>query len=472
MTLLTDHAVWQELDAYYFELKSKPLQPIGHYVMNVAGLSVDYSRHYLNDTALQLFSELADSCGLSSAIDRLISGRIVNFSERRAAWHTMLRDPEQQTHEITQCFQKMRHSESLVNQQGITDIIHVGIGGSYLGPRFLYDAFASMADARIQCHFIANQNIAAIQKLLAFLDPKKTLLIIVSKSFTTVETVANAKKVIIWLQSALPKIWQDQVMAITAEAQRARNLGVLSTNIFPLWDWLGGRFSLWSAVSLSLVFAFGWEMFQKFLSGAYEIDQHFQSQVWTANVPVILAFLSLVYRHFFQAQTQAIIPYHNALTRLPSYLQQLHMESLAKQVSQLGQPIHYPTGAIIWGGTGPGSQHSFHQLLLQGSDLVPVDFIAVTEDEFAYRNCLAQAMALCYGNQNQEIALYQRLLGNRPSSLISMSSLTPQKVGALLAMYEHKVFTQAILWNINPFDQYGVEAGKKLLRAEFYETEA
>ena len=464
MTLLTDQAVWRQLEAHYAGVKSHSLKCTKSHVASVGDLlSVDYSRNHLTTNSLRLFSELAEASELSTAINHLMTGEIVNFSEQRAAWHTLLRDPEEQTDEVKACYAKIREQELTIRKKGITDIVHIGIGGSYLGPRFLYDAFASITQPRVRCHFIANQNASSMQKILESLDRKKTLVIIVSKSFTTVETIASGQIALAWLHKALPKSWQEQVMAVTADAKRALALSIMSDHIFPMWDWIGGRFSLWSAVSASLVFAFGWPMFEALLSGAHAMDQHFQSQPWNSNIPVILAVIGLVYRHFFHAQTQAIIPYHNALTRLPSHLQQLHMESLGKQVTQLGNPVDYPTGAVIWGGTGPGSQHSFHQLLLQGHDIVPVDFIVMLDDASAYQNCLAQASALMKGNRGEEVPLYERLPGNRPSTIISMPHLASESLGALLAMYEHKVFTQAVLWNINPFDQWGVEAGKKFV---------
>jgi len=464
MTSLTDQPSWRQLQAHYANSKRRSqLERTKAHRVEVAALSIDYSRNHLDDSSLSLFSELADSCELSSAIERLVNGGVVNVSEQRAAWHTILRDPSKQTEVVKACYAKMRELASSIRKRGITDIIHIGIGGSYLGPRFLYDVFASISDPHIRVHFLANQNQSAIQQLLKSLDPETTMAIVVSKSFTTSETMTNAKPIVDWLQSAFPKMWQQHLLAVTAQTERARAFGALSDHIFPMWDWVGGRFSLWSAVSFSIVLAFGWECFEALLQGAHTMDQHYQSQSWSSNMPVMLAFIGILYRHFFHAQTQAVVPYHHALTRLPLHLQQLHMESLAKPVTQMGNPIDYPTGAIIWGGTGPGSQHSFHQLLLQGHDCVPVDFIAVREEQSAYRSCLAQAKALLVGNPNKAVPLSQRLSGNRPSTIISMQQLSPEKIGALLALYEHKVFTQAVIWNINAFDQWGVEAGKKLL---------
>lgn len=464
MTLLTDQAAWQKLEAHYRTLKRKPLQCADRLKLEAANLSIDCSRNHLDDTSLQLFAELAEASDLSGFVNRMMSGEVVNFSEQRAAWHTILRDSNNQPKDVAACFEKIRETEAEIRQRGITDILHVGIGGSYLGTRFLFDAFASMSDPTLRCHFIANQDPMGLNNLLQTLDPEKTLVIVISKSFTTTETMENAIPIRDWLQATLKDHWQSHLMAVTAKPEHAIEWDVLPSQIFPMWDWLGGRFSLWSAVSLSLVLAFGWPMFEALLKGAYAMDQHFQSQAWSSNAPVVMAFIGLVYRHFYQAQTQAIIPYLNALTRLPSHLQQLHMESLGKQVTQLGNPLDYPTGAVIWGGTGPGSQHSFHQLLLQGREKVPVDFIVMRDDRKAYQNVLAQAKALSFGNSDQDLPSYQQLSGERPSTIISMNELTAENIGALLAMYEHKVVAQAVLWNINPFDQWGVEAGKQLFR--------
>jgi len=462
MTNLTDKTAWKALEAYYARLPSvdSPRALLG--CKAVAGLSVDYTYNHLTDKSLQLFAKLVDACDLSHAICQLFAGKIVNNSEQRAAWHTLLRDKAKQPRAVNACFAKMRHWASVAPQQGFTDIIHIGIGGSYLGPVLLYDVFSTQFNRKISCHFIANQNTDTLESLLRGLNPNSTLVIVVSKSFTTFEILASASQVIDWLTEALPHGWRQQLVAVTANKRGALELGVLPGNIFPLWDWIGGRFSVWSAVSLSVVLSFGWQPFESFLEGAYQVDQHYRQQKFVDNVPILLACLAVLYRHFFNAQTQAIVPYHEALTHLPAYLQQLHMESLGKQVTAQGQPVTYPTGAVIWGGVAPGSEHSFFQLLLQGNLCVPIDFIAVRNDEACYLNCRAHASILMKGYQGRLVLPHQRIAGNQPSILISMEELTPENLGSLLALYEHKVFTQAIIWNINPFDQWGVQVGKQL----------
>jgi glucose-6-phosphate isomerase len=460
MTLLTDQVLWQQLAAHSASRQGTLASLSRPPVLSVAGLTVDFSQTHLDEKMLSLWLDLAQACDLSTAIERLFSGGIVNVSEQRAAWHTILRDPPNQPDYVKVAMEKIAALSTTMVESGVTDIIHIGIGGSYLGPALLRNAFAAIKTPAMHCHFVANQNAAAIERLLAGLNPATTLVVIVSKSFTTPETITNAKQVLPWLK-AYPQ-WQHRLIAVTAAAKRAHQMGVLSDHIFPLWDWLGGRYSVWSAVSISVIIAYGWAFFSDFLMGAHEVDQHFRLQPWSTNIPVLMALVGLTYRHFFNAQTQAIIPYCSSLSRLSGYLQQLHMESLGKQVTQSGQPIDYPTGSIIWGGTGPGSQHSFHQQLLQGRDCVPIDFIAVKADSMAYQACLHQIKAFSVGNGHKLPSAHQVLPGNKPCTLISMSSLTAKQLGALLALYEHKVYTQSVIWDINAFDQWGVEAGKQL----------
>ena len=464
MTLLTEQPLWRELAEHADQRQGRlaSAHPARHH--EIAGLQIDLSKTHLDDRALDLWCSLAKACGLSRAVERLFSGDIVNLSEQRPAWHTILRDPDHQPEDVKACMEKMAAIAPTMLQSGITDVLHIGIGGSYLGPALLNNAFAAILQPQIQCHFIVNQNAAAIDRLLQRLNPKTTLVVAVSKSFTTPETLASVKQVLPWLQ--LSSRWKDQWYAVTAAPGRAYQWGVEYDHVFPIWDWLGGRYSVWSAVSLSIVLAYGWDVFADFLAGAYAVDQHFRSQPWQENVPVLMAFIGLQYRHFFNAQSQAIIPYCSSLSRLSGYLQQLHMESLGKQVTQAGHPIDYPTGAIIWGGTGPGSQHSFHQQLLQGRDCVPIDFIGIASDTMAYKACQDQMIALTEGNRDEQPLAHRLLPGHQPCCLMTLSSLTAKELGALLALYEHKVFVQSVIWDINPFDQWGVEAGKQLARSE------
>jgi len=478
MKPLTDKRAWRQLETHYQEVRDRSISDLfsadngrfEHFSLEAAGLFCDFSKNQADQQTLSLLFALADDCNLRAAIEKLFSGEIVNVSEQLPAWHTALRDPENRNDAIQTAFSKMRHAAEAIREkrylsasgQPITDILHVGIGGSHLGSAVIYEALSAIRDTQLSCHFITDEDQIALSKKLSQLDPSTTLVIVVSKSFMTAETLINAKRILPWLQSASDAALQKQLLAVTASPDAAIALGVLSENIFPMEDWVGGRYSLWSAVSLSIVIAFGWELFSELLSGAYAMDQHFRSTPWSQNLPVILGLLGVWYRNFFNAETQAIIPYHAALRLLPAHLQQLHMESLGKSVTQSGEAIDYNTGAIIWGGVGPSSQHSFHQLLLQGNCRAPIDFIVTQEDRTQYINCLAQASVLLQGKGSSEF--YRRIAGNVPSNMLVMEKITAFSLGAILAMYEHRVFVQSVIWDINAFDQWGVECGKHLAK--------
>lgn len=478
MKRLTDKRSWQQLKAHYQEVKDRSILDLfsaddrrfEHFSLETAGLFCDFSKNSVDQQTLSLLFALADDCNLRGAIERLFSGELVNVSEQLPAWHTALRDPDNHNDAIQATFSKMRHWADAIrekrylsaNGQPITDILHVGIGGSHLGSAVIYDALGAISEPQLQCHFITDEDQNALSKKLSQLNPSTTLVIVVSKSFATAETIINAKRILPWLQSASDAALKKQLVAVTASPDLAIALGVLPENIFPVEDWVGGRYSLWSAVSLSVAIAFGWELFSELLSGAYAMDQHFRSEPWSQNLPVIIGLIGVWYRNFFNAETQAIIPYHAALRFLPTHLQQLHMESLGKSVTQSGEAIDYNTGAIIWGGVGPSSQHSFHQLLLQGNCRVPIDFIVTQEDRRQYINCLAQASVLVQGEEPSESC--RRIVGNVPSNMMVMEKITAFSLGALLAMYEHRVFVQSVIWDINAFDQWGVECGKSLAK--------
>lgn len=476
MKRLTEKTVWKQLESHYDAVKNRSIadrfsaddKRFEDFSLEVPGLFCDFSKNHLDSETLSLFSALADDCDLSGAMDRLFSGAVVNASEGQAAWHTALRDPDNRNDDLQAAFAKMREWADAIREgrylsatgQAFTDILHVGIGGSYLGSAVIYDALSAFGDPQLPCHFITDEDHTALSKKLSQLNPSTTLVVVVSKSFSTAETLINLKRILPWLQSASDAALEQQLFAVTASAEPAIALGVLADHIFPMWDWIGGRFSLWSTVSLGIVFAFGWERFSELLSGAHAMDQHFRSADWSQNVPVMMGLLGVWYRNFFNAGTQAIIPYHAALRLLPAHLQQLHMESLGKSVTQSGEAMDYATGAIIWGGVGPSSQHSFHQLLLQGNCRVPIDFIVTQEDRMQYVNCLAQASVLMQGSPSSES--HRRIAGNVASNMLVMEKITAFSMGALLAMYEHKVFVQSVIWDINAFDQWGVECGKRL----------
>lgn len=513
---LTNRATWGLLQKHFTQISAQTMrdlflhdpQRFQHFSIEMPELFLDYSKNRITTETVDLLCKLADECDLKKAIEDLFSGKIVNISENRAALHTALRDFSLESFrannlaaEIPQVRERMAqlvkqvHGGELTGFSGkpITDVLHLGIGGSDLGPQLVYQALKPYVK-KIHSHFISSPDNEVLEETFNSLNPETTLVIIVSKTFTTQETLVNAERTKLWLANASGDITavQNQLVAVTQDIERARAFGILPERIFPMWDWLGGRFSLWSAVSLSVAISMGMEAFLEMLRGAHAMDQHFQTQEFSKNMPVILGLLSVWYVNFFGARQQAVIPYSAALALFPSYLQQLHMESLGKCVMQNGEPIEYATGPIIFGECGPNTQHSFHQLLFQGSHLIPVDFIlplhkrAYENDhaplqEALIVNCFAQAQALMQGYSALEIQKdlqekgiterpdekminHQKIQGNIPSNVILMEQLTPKTLGALIALYEHKVYVQSVLWGINAFDQWAVERGKAIAR--------
>jgi len=348
----------------------------------------------------------------------------------------------------------------------ITDVVNIGIGGSDLGPRMLTRALRSFRTTGPRAHFASNIDPADLDATLAGLAPETTLFVVASKTFTTAETLANANRARAWLEAGLVKSADvsRHFAAATANVAGAASLGVPAERVFPMWDWVGGRYSVWSAVGLPLALAVGMDAFEELLGGAADMDAHFRGAPLARNLPVLLALLEVWYVNFFGAQTRAVIPYSEDLRDLPAYLQQLEMESNGKRVDREGNEVDYATAPVVWGASGTNSQHSFHQLLHQGTRLVPVDFLLAQDSPAALAaNALAQAAALAFG-QAAAGAPHKELPGNRPSSMLLLERLAPRCLGALLAMYEHKVFVEGIVWNLNSFDQWGVEHGKLLAR--------
>jgi glucose-6-phosphate isomerase len=354
----------------------------------------------------------------------------------------------------------------------ITDVVNIGIGGSDLGPRMLTRALRRLHQPRPRVHFVSNVDAADLDATLAGLAPQTTLFIIASKTFTTAETLANATRARAWLEASLggSADLSRHFAATTANVAGASALGVPPGRVFPMWDWVGGRYSVWSAVGLPVALAVGMDAFEELLAGAGAMDAHFRTEPPARNLPVLLALLEVWYVNFFGAQTRAVIPYSEDLRELPAYLQQLEMESNGKRVDRDGSEVDYATAPVVWGAPGTPSQHSFHQLLHQGTRLVPVDFILSREDARASAtqaalaaNALAQAAALAFGHAAPG-ASYKALPGNRPSSVLLLERVAPRALGELIATYEHKVFVEGIIWNLNSFDQWGVEHGKTLAR--------
>lgn len=457
-----------------------------------AGLSLDYTRHTLDDLVWRDLFSLAKEKNLKQSIRDLFTGECVNNTEQRPALHTLLRasclnetNGSSKQFEIIQALKKIENyskklrSGLLTGSTGkrFTDIVNLGIGGSALGGQLIRQGLKDYCVDDLKVHFVANIDPEVIHSLLNTLNPATTLFIICSKSFATQETLQNALVGKKWLINRLGKNLRldKHWVAVTAQVKRARAYGVDDDNIFPMWDWVGGRYSIFSSVGLSIVLAIGFNNFTRLLAGARAMDDHFLSTRWSENMPIVMGLLSIWYVNVCKINSQAILPYSHCLEMLPAYLQQLQMESNGKSVNKSGHSVNYATCPIVWGGVGTNSQHSFFQLLHQGTHIVPCDFILPIKNskypkqhQFLVANCLAQMQALMQGTMdnkdlpNDFIVKHKKCLGSRPSNLIYFKEVTPEILGALIALYEHKTFVESVIWKINPFDQFGVELGKNL----------
>lgn len=460
-----------------------------HYSLQVGELFLDYSKNRVDGRVFAALLALAEEMDLAGRRDAMFAGDNVNVSESRPALHVALRGGsgvdgggpgslgagiQAQLARVREFSEAVRCGGYLgVTGRPVTDVVNIGIGGSDMGPRMVCSALREYGQPCIRCHFVANVDGAEINRLLERLDPHGTLVIVSSKSFTTHETLLNAGTVLAWLARSLGVPREQalgQFVGITANTAAARQFGIAAGRIFDIWDWVGGRYSLWSAIGLPIAIYVGFEGFAALLAGAREMDRHFVEAPMAANMPVILALLGIWYRNFLGASSQAVVPYCERLGNLVGHLQQLDMESCGKSVSISGEPLDYLTGSVIWGQTGTNGQHSFFQLIHQGTDLIPVDFIAAINDpasdprhhDALLAHMLAQGAALMHGRSGEQVPASRRHPGNRPSNTLLLSELSPHNLGALIALYEHKVFCQASLWNINPFDQWGVELGKAI----------
>ena len=468
-------------------------------------LLLDLSRQRLDGPALDALGARLESLDWTAARDAMFAGAVVNCSERRAALHTALRAhhaalpalaPQAQLDEVAATRARMATIvEALRAGQGaavglvdgITDVVNLGIGGSDLGPRLAVQALAA-DDGPLRIHFLPNVDGAATAALMRRLDPRRTLVLLVSKSFNTQETLLNGGVLRDWIAAA---VGADravrQLLAVTANVPAAQRFGVPPAQVLPMWDWVGGRYSVWSAVGLSLALAIGMPGFEAFLSGAAGMDDHFRSTPWPDNLPVLLALAEVWNRNLRGHASRAVVPYADALELLPGYLQQLEMESLGKRVDVHGTELAHETVPVVWGSVGTNAQHAYFQALHQGTTTVPVEFVGVVRPAHALAahhaallaNLLAQAAALALGKSRAQalaespagrddavaLAAQRTFTGNRPSTVLLLDELTPASLGALLALYEHKTFVQALLWGINPFDQWGVELGKTIATA-------
>ena len=504
-------ALWrhqqQMADVHMRDLFAIDPQRFARYSLSCGGLFLDYSKHRINDETMRLLVELAQSVDLAGWMQRMRSGDKINVSENRAVLHTALRnrsntpvlvDGVDVMPEVNRVLAQMREFSDRVRSgewrghtgATITHIVNIGIGGSDLGPMLVARALRPYSNG-ISGHFVSNVDGAHLAGNLRGLDPARTLFIVTSKSFTTPETLLNANSAKDWLLQHFndPAAVAKHFVAVSTNTEAVRAFGIDPANMFGFWDWVGGRYSLWSAVGLAIAVLVGMDNFECLLDGAHEMDRHFFEQPFLQNIPVILALLGVWYNTCFGAHSHAVIPYDQSLARLPAHLQQLDMESNGKRVTRDGHTLDFDTGPVIWGETGVNCQHAFFQLLHQGTRLIPVDFIAPlashypigSHHETLTANMFAQAEALMRGKSRAEAkieleqqglsgaALYSLLPhklfpGNQPSNTILLDKITPHTLGSLIAMYEHKVFVQGIIWGLNSFDQWGVEYGKQLAK--------
>ncbi|WP_018432013.1 glucose-6-phosphate isomerase [Paraburkholderia atlantica] len=458
------------------------------------GLAADFSKHRITDETLQLLVQLAREAGVEKRRDAMFAGEVVNPTEGRAALHTALRatDPTapffadvQAERKKMAAFAEQVRSGAWTGYTGkrIRHVVNIGIGGSDLGPKMVVHALHHLATPEISTHFVSNVDGADLYNVMQQIDPEETLAIIVSKTFTTLETMTNARSLRdFFIQKGCPEsALAKHFVGVSANTAEVVKFGIAKENVFSMWDWVGGRYSLWSAVGLSIMIAIGPQQFDELLAGANEMDQHFRTAPLDKNLPVLLGMIGIWYRNFFGSQSYLVAPYSQALHFLPSYLQQLEMESNGKSARLDGAMVDYATSAVTWGEPGTNGQHAFFQMLHQGPTIVPIDFIAVLTPEHPLAshhpkllaNCFAQSEALMLGRtleeaktvagpDKPELAPHLTFPGNRPTATLLLDALTARTLGALIALYEHKVLVQASVWNINPFDQWGVELGKIL----------
>jgi glucose-6-phosphate isomerase len=503
---LTETASWRALQAHYEKIKDVQLRQLfagdpgrgGRLVAESAGLYLDYSKNRITDETIRLLIQLARERGVAERRDAMFRGEKINITENRAVLHIALRAPrgtqikvdgQDVVPEVHAVLDRMAAFCNRVRSgewkgytgKALKNVINVGIGGSYLGPEMAYDALRAFTDRTMKFRFVANVDGAAFAEATHDLDPAETLFILSSKTFTTLETMTNAATARRWIVNALKSdaAVAKHFVAVSTNAEGVSKFGIDTANMFEFWDWVGGRYSMDSAIGLSTMIAIGPEGFAELLAGFRDMDEHFRTTPLEKNLPVLLGLLTVWYNNFFGAQTIGIMPYADNLKRFPAYLQQLQMESNGKHVDLDRQIVSYQTGPILWGEPGTDGQHSFYQLIHQGTKLIPCDLIGFCQplSEFTghhdllMANLFAQAEALAFGKTAEELKAegspdfqtpFRVCEGNRPTNLILAEKLTPRVVGSLVALYEHSVFTQGAVWNIDSFDQWGVELGKVL----------
>ncbi len=492
----TDLPAWKALKAHYREdMRSRSLLSLfardrtraERLAITAGNLYLDYSKNHVTSRTLKLFASLAKQAGVPAATEAMFAGAHLNVTEDRPVLHVALRSKISDqialevpgVRDIWDVLTRMEeYTEAILagrirgsTGKRLTQIVNIGIGGSDLGPVMAARALKPFWQPDLSFHSVSNVDGTQLADLRRELDPERTLFVICSKTFTTLETMTNARAARIWISDTLgAEAVAAHFVAASTNHSAMNDFGIHPEYRFGFWDWVGGRYSIWSAVGLSLALVVGFDTFSRLLAGGRIMDQHFRLAPPEQNMPIVLAMLANWYNNFFGADTQAILPYDNRLERFPAYLQQLQMESNGKSVRSDGKPVRCETGAVIWGEAGNNAQHSFYQLLHQGTRLIPADFILPArssgsdqaQQDLAIANCLAQSEALMDGFDGPDIESHRRHAGNNPSNTLLFEALTPETLGQLIALYEHKVFVEGVLWGIDSFDQWGVELGKKL----------
>jgi glucose-6-phosphate isomerase len=503
---------WSKLQNHFSQMQNNSIKEmfekdasrVNNFHIKWNDFLVDYSKNNINQETIDLLLELAEEVNLKEAIGKYFQGDLINQTENRAVLHTALRSSENKTvlvdgkNVIPEIFEVKKKIELFSNEvisgerkgytgKPFTDIVNIGIGGSDLGPAMVVEALQYYKN-HLNLHFVSNVDGDHVNEIIKKLNPETTLFVIVSKTFTTQETLTNSETIRTWfLKSAQHEDVAKHFVAVSTNIQKVTEFGIDSNNVFPMWDWVGGRFSLWSAVGLSISLAVGFENFDDLLKGANQMDEHFNESSFDQNIPVILALLSIWYNNFFGAESEALIPYTQYLQKLAPYLQQGIMESNGKSIDRDGKTVNYQTGTIIWGEPGTNSQHAFFQLIHQGTKLIPTDFIGYVKPLYGNKdhhdklmsNFFAQTEALLNGKSGEQVMEefekqgiseekakflkpFKVFTGNKPTNTILIDKLTPKSLGSLIALYEHKIFVQGVIWNIFSYDQWGVELGKQL----------
>jgi glucose-6-phosphate isomerase len=507
---LLERPAWRALESHHAQMASQHLRDLfgkdpgrgERFALEAVGIYLDYSKNRINDTTVDLLAQLAEESGLRGRIDAMFRGEHINLSEHRAALHVALRAPRGASIEVDgnnvvpqvhAVIDRMSEFSTRVRAGGwlgyggkrIRNVVNIGIGGSDLGPVMAYEALRYYSARDLQFRFVSNVDGTDFAESVRDLDPGETLFIVSSKTFTTIETMTNAASARQWLVAGFAgdeRSVARHFVAVSTNAAEVARFGIDTANMFEFWDWVGGRYSMTSAIGLSTMVALGPEHFVAMLHGFHEMDEHFRTAPFRRNLPVLMGLLSIWYTNFFGVETAAVLPYEQYLKRFPAYLQQLTMESNGKHVTLDGRPVAYDTGPVYWGEPGTNGQHSFYQLIHQGSRLIPCDFIAFVQPlnplgahhSMLLANVLAQGEALAFGKSAAEVKAegspdwlvpHRTFEGNRPSNTLLLEQLTPAALGRLVALYEHSVFTQGVIWQIDSFDQWGVELGKVLAKA-------